>query len=27
VRDGVTLGEICDAWRRVWGTWREQPVF
>jgi methylmalonyl-CoA mutase, N-terminal domain len=27
VRDGVTLGEVCDAWRRVWGTWREQPVF
>ena len=27
VRDGVTLGEICDAWRRTWGTWREQPVF
>ena len=27
VRDGVTLGEICDAWRPVWGTWREQPVF
>jgi hypothetical protein len=27
VRDGVTLGEICDAWRTVWGTWREQPVF
>ena len=19
--------EVCDAWRRVWGTWREQPVF
>ena len=27
VKDGVTLGEICDAWRQVWGTWREQPVF
>jgi methylmalonyl-CoA mutase N-terminal domain/subunit len=27
VRDGVTLGEICDAWRQVWGNWREQPVF
>ncbi|HET8743670.1 MAG TPA: methylmalonyl-CoA mutase family protein, partial [Gaiella sp.] len=27
VRDGVTLGEICDAWRETWGTWREQPVF
>ena len=25
VRDGVTLGEICDTWRHVWGTWREQP--
>ena len=27
VKDGVTLGEICDAWRHTWGTWREQPVF
>jgi methylmalonyl-CoA mutase N-terminal domain/subunit len=27
VKDGVTLGEICDTWRQVWGTWREQPVF
>jgi methylmalonyl-CoA mutase N-terminal domain/subunit len=27
VRDGVTLGEICDAWRHTWGIWREQPVF
>jgi methylmalonyl-CoA mutase N-terminal domain/subunit len=27
VRDGVTLGEICDTWRHVWGIWREQPVF
>jgi methylmalonyl-CoA mutase, N-terminal domain len=27
VKDGVTLGEICDAWRQTWGTWREQPVF
>jgi methylmalonyl-CoA mutase N-terminal domain/subunit len=27
VRDGVTLGEICDTWRTAWGTWREQPVF
>ena len=27
VRDGVTLGEICDTWRHIWGTWREQPVF
>ena len=26
-RDHVTMGEICDAWREVWGTWREQPVF
>jgi methylmalonyl-CoA mutase N-terminal domain/subunit len=23
----VTLGEMCDAWREVWGTWRETPVF
>ena len=27
VRDGVSLGEICDTWRQTWGTWREQPVF
>jgi methylmalonyl-CoA mutase N-terminal domain/subunit len=27
VRDGVTLGEICDTWRQTWGIWREQPVF
>jgi methylmalonyl-CoA mutase N-terminal domain/subunit len=27
VRDGVTLGEICDTWRQAWGTWREEPVF
>jgi methylmalonyl-CoA mutase N-terminal domain/subunit len=27
VRDYVTMGEICDAWREVWGTWRETPVF
>jgi methylmalonyl-CoA mutase N-terminal domain/subunit len=27
VRDDVTLGEICDTWRAVWGTWRERPVF
>ena len=27
VRDDVTLGEICDAWRDAWGIWREQPVF
>jgi methylmalonyl-CoA mutase, N-terminal domain len=26
-RDHVTMGEICDVWREVWGTWREQPVF
>jgi methylmalonyl-CoA mutase N-terminal domain/subunit len=23
----VTMGEMCDALRRVWGTWRESPVF
>jgi methylmalonyl-CoA mutase, N-terminal domain len=23
----VTVGEICDAFRAVWGTWRETPVF
>jgi methylmalonyl-CoA mutase N-terminal domain/subunit len=23
----VTLGEMCDALRRVWGVWRESPVF
>jgi methylmalonyl-CoA mutase N-terminal domain/subunit len=26
-REYVTMGEMCDAWREVWGTWREQPVF
>jgi len=26
-RDYVTMGEICDAWREVWGIWRETPVF
>ena len=26
-RDYVTMGEMCDAWREVWGIWREQPVF
>jgi methylmalonyl-CoA mutase N-terminal domain/subunit len=26
-RAGVTMGEMCDAWREVWGTWRETPVF
>jgi len=23
----VTVGETCDAFREVWGTWRETPVF
>jgi methylmalonyl-CoA mutase N-terminal domain/subunit len=23
----VTMGEMCDAWREVWGIWRETPVF
>jgi methylmalonyl-CoA mutase N-terminal domain/subunit len=23
----VTMGEMCDAFRQVWGTWRETPVF
>jgi methylmalonyl-CoA mutase, N-terminal domain len=26
-RDYVTMGEICDAFRDVWGVWRETPVF
>ena len=26
-RDYVTLGEMCDALRSVWGVWRETPVF
>jgi methylmalonyl-CoA mutase N-terminal domain/subunit len=26
-RDLVTMGEMCDAWREVWGVWRETPVF
>jgi methylmalonyl-CoA mutase, N-terminal domain len=26
-RDYVTMGEMCDAWRDVWGIWRETPVF
>jgi len=26
-RDYVTLGEICDTLRGVWGVWRETPVF
>jgi methylmalonyl-CoA mutase N-terminal domain/subunit len=23
----VTMGEMCDEFREVWGTWRETPVF
>jgi methylmalonyl-CoA mutase N-terminal domain/subunit len=23
----VTMGEMCDALREIWGTWRETPVF
>jgi methylmalonyl-CoA mutase N-terminal domain/subunit len=23
----VTMGEMCDALRDIWGTWRETPVF
>jgi len=23
----VTMGEMCDCFREVWGTWRETPVF
>ncbi len=26
-RDYVTMGEICDLFREVWGIWRETPVF
>ena len=26
-RDYVTMGELCDALRDVWGVWRETPVF
>ena len=26
-RADVTMGEMCDVLRRVWGTWRESPVF
>jgi methylmalonyl-CoA mutase, N-terminal domain len=26
-RASVTMGEMCDALREVWGTWRETPVF
>jgi len=23
----VTMGEMCDTLREVWGVWRETPVF
>jgi len=26
-RSYVTMGEVCDCFRQVWGTWRETPVF
>jgi methylmalonyl-CoA mutase N-terminal domain/subunit len=26
-RADVTMGEMCDALREVWGVWRESPVF
>jgi methylmalonyl-CoA mutase N-terminal domain/subunit len=26
-RAQVTMGEMCDALREVWGIWRETPVF
>jgi hypothetical protein len=26
-RDYVTMGEMCDALRDMWGVWRETPVF
>jgi methylmalonyl-CoA mutase N-terminal domain/subunit len=26
-RDYITMGELCDALRGVWGVWRETPVF
>ena len=26
-RADVTMGEMCDALREVWGVWREAPVF
>jgi len=26
-RTYVTMGEMCDALREVWGVWRETPVF
>jgi methylmalonyl-CoA mutase N-terminal domain/subunit len=26
-RAAVTMGEMCDALREIWGVWRETPVF
>jgi methylmalonyl-CoA mutase N-terminal domain/subunit len=26
-RADVTMGEMCDALRQIWGVWRETPVF
>ena len=26
-RADVTMGEMCDAFREVWGIWRESPTF
>ena len=26
-RANVTMGEMCDVLRSVWGVWRETPVF
>jgi methylmalonyl-CoA mutase, N-terminal domain len=26
-RSSVTMGEMCDALREMWGVWRETPVF
>ena len=26
-RAHVTMGEMCDALREIWGIWRETPVF
>ncbi len=26
-RADVTMGEMCDAFREIWGIWRETPVF
>ncbi len=26
-RVDVTMGEMCDALRDVWGIWRETPAF